>query len=81
MREAFFWKAAQATFESLSPEDQATVTYLVLLLERDPEVDGVLKRTVMRPPIVLRVLHHLGWEISYYVPDESAVVIRSITRA
>ena len=80
MHEAVFWQAAEDTFKSLNAKDQADVSYLVLLLERDPEVDGVLKRDFPMSPLIFRLLRHMGWRIIYHVPDNATVVIHAISR-
>jgi len=80
MRESSFRKKAREAFDSLSLQDRTDVLYLALLLERDPEVDGVLKYDLPQPPLIFRLLRHMGWRIIYHVPDNATVVIHSIAR-
>ncbi|MGD9890055.1 MAG: hypothetical protein AB7R89_15820 [Dehalococcoidia bacterium] len=80
MREARYSDPARRYFDALNEKDQADVTYLVLLLEQNADVDNRLRFWYPQPPLMLRLLDDGEWQIIYGLPDAATILVLSIAR-
>ncbi|MGH2586083.1 MAG: type II toxin-antitoxin system RelE family toxin [Dehalococcoidia bacterium] len=80
MFEYVFLGRARAQYDALSPDEQEDVDRAIRLLELDPWHDGITKRDLPVPPLILSVYDDGRWRLSYRVVDHRFVEIYAIGR-
>lgn len=78
--EHVFLGGAPAQYDALNAEDQEDVDRAIRLLESDPRHDGVTKRDLPLPPIIISIYDDGRWRISYRVVDDRFLEIYAINR-
>lgn len=80
MREVALYGHARTTYDLMSPTEQASLDRSLHRLEEDPGPDGEITFAVPGVPGFF-IYDDALWRLSYAVPDDATVVIRSITHA
>lgn len=80
MREAILLPRAREYRDRMSDAEQRAIVRRIDRLERDASVDG--RTTLDIPDIPTLFIYDDGeWRMSYAIPDEVALIIRSIAHA
>ena len=78
--EHVFLGRARAQYDALTTDDQEDVDRAIRLLKSEPGHDGVIKRELPVPPIIISVYDDGRWRMSYRVVGDRFLEIYAISR-